>query len=210
MRYEGEEPTYLPPGRPSLPPGRPSLPSGHPSGAYPVQGGYVSDGYASDSYPSGGYEADSYAGYGEVERFTGYQDADRASTSREDSSPYRSPYDPGSYNGSELSRPGIDGLGYDLSEIIGTHDFPTYGYDEPSVERLSYDDPRYEDGYGNTAGGSRYDGSSFGGTQMDNFWADGDGPHGGGHGGSGDGGRFAPAGPGAFLAALTAVGRDPP
>ena len=52
---------------------------------------------------------------------------------------------PNGYNGSELSRPGIDGPGYDLSGIIGTSDFPAYGYDEPSVERLSYDDPRYSD-----------------------------------------------------------------
>jgi hypothetical protein len=57
-------------------------------------------------------------------------------------------YDPAAYNGSELSRPGIDGPGYDLSGIIGTSDFPAYGYDEPSVERLSYDDPRYTDGAG--------------------------------------------------------------
>src|SRR5512146_2200120 len=49
-------------------------------------------------------------------------------------------YDPAGYNGSELSRPGIDGPGYDLSGIIGTSDFPAFGYDEPSVERLSYDD----------------------------------------------------------------------
>jgi hypothetical protein len=49
------------------------------------------------------------------------------------------------YNGSELSRPGIGGPGYDLSGIIGTGDFEAVGYDDPSYGRLSYDDPRYDD-----------------------------------------------------------------
>ena len=50
------------------------------------------------------------------------------------------------YNGSDYSRPGIDGPGYDLTGIIGTGDFEAFGYDEPSYDRLSYDDPRYDDG----------------------------------------------------------------
>jgi len=70
--------------------------------------------------------------------------------------PIQGGYDGAAYNGSELSRPGIGGPGYDLSGIIGTSDFPAFGYDEPSVERLSYDDPRYTDGPG--YGQSRYGG----------------------------------------------------
>jgi hypothetical protein len=59
---------------------------------------------------------------------------------------YREPnYDSAAYNGSDYSRPGIDGAGYDLTGIIGTSDFEAVGYDEPSYDRLSYDDPRYED-----------------------------------------------------------------
>jgi hypothetical protein len=54
-------------------------------------------------------------------------------------------YDLSGYNGSELSRPGIDGPGYDLSGIIGTGDFEAVGYDDPSYGRLAYDDPRYDD-----------------------------------------------------------------
>ncbi len=105
-----------------------------------------------------------------------------------------SSYDPAAYNGSDLSRPGIDGLGYDLSEIIGTADFPAFGYDEPSVERLSYDDPRFDDapgaqdGYGDPRGDSGYDASRFDETRLDNFWADGDDWFGGSRGDSGRGG----------------------
>ena len=55
-------------------------------------------------------------------------------------------YDPAAYNGSDYSMPGINGPGYDLSGIIGTSDFEAVGYDEPSYGRLSYDDPRYDDG----------------------------------------------------------------
>lgn len=108
--------------------------------------------------------------------------------------PVQGGYDSAAYNGSELSRPGIDGLGYDLSGIIGTSDFPAFGYDEPSVERLSYDDPRYTDGpgygqprygepqgydqqgwdpqaYGRDGqGGSRQDRPAFDDTRLDAFF----------------------------------------
>jgi hypothetical protein len=87
-------------------------------------------------------------------------------------------YDPADYNGSDYSRPGIDGPGYDLTGIIGTGDFEAFGYDEPSYGRLSYDDPRYDDGprYG---GGPRSGGYPV--------------PHSGGPGGPG--GLGAPGGP---------------
>jgi hypothetical protein len=152
LRYEGE----------------PDLPPGHPSGAYPIQGDYAPDRYAGpDGFGPVGHDAPA--------SYRGYPDAGRPGPSYDDLSAQRPGYNTGSYNGSELSRPGIDGLGYDLSEIIGTSDFPQYGYDEPSVERLSYDDPRYLDGYGDTPGGSRYDGPRFDETRLDNFWQDGDG-----------------------------------
>ena len=79
-------------------------------------------------------------------------------------------YDPAYYNGSAHSSPGIDGPGYDLSGIIGTSDFPAFGYDEPSYGRLSYDDPRYADaGHGDR----RYDpqgGPRFDETRLDSLW----------------------------------------
>jgi hypothetical protein len=185
LRYDGEEPTYLG--------------AGHPSGPYAtLKDGYVPDSFTSDSYASD-YSEDSYAGYDEVERYSDYSDPARGNASQASASPYdrggsyggaasydddprsassshRPSYDPNAYNGSDLSRPGVDGLGYDLSEIIGTRDFPQYGYDEPSVERLSYDDPRYEDGYGEAS----HDGTRFDETRLDNFW-----PGGGGRRGAG-------------------------
>jgi hypothetical protein len=88
------------------------------------------------------------------------------------------------YNGSELSRPGIDGPGYDLSGIIGTGDFEAVGYDDPSYGRLSYDDPRYDDPrYGGLAADTgsddtprarfdqtRYDMPRFDETRLDSLW----------------------------------------
>jgi hypothetical protein len=121
-------------------------PSGQtPSGGYPTRDGYGS----TTSHGSPGYGR----GYGN----SGYE-----------SGAYKTPaYDPAAYNGSELSRPGVDGPGYDLSEIIGTADFPSFGYDEPSVQRLAYDDPRYDDG----SRGSRYDDRPrFDETRLDSFW----------------------------------------
>ncbi|MBO0802874.1 MAG: hypothetical protein J2P25_07340 [Nocardiopsaceae bacterium] len=69
-----------------------------------------------------------------------------------------SAYSPGDYNGSELSRPGVAGAGYDLSGIIGTGEFPDIDYDQPGYDRLSYDDPRYADSPG-------YDDRRYSGSQ---------------------------------------------
>jgi hypothetical protein len=70
-----------------------------------------------------------------------------------------SAYDPGDYNGSDFSVPGITGTGYDLSGIIGTGEFPEIGYDQPGYDRLSYDDPRYADSqaYGELRDSTRFD-----------------------------------------------------
>jgi hypothetical protein len=80
-------------------------------------------------------------------------------------------YDLSGYNGSDLSRPGIDGPGYDLSGIIGTGDFEAIGYDEPSHGRLSYDDPRYSDprydAPGPDTGAGRAPGGRFDETRYD-------------------------------------------
>jgi len=142
-------------------------------GASRDSAGYDSAGYDSANYDSAGYDSGAY-----------------------EIAPYKQPeYDRATYNGSDLSRPGIDGPGYDLSEIIGTGDFPSFGYDEPSVERLSYDDPRFDDtaggrdGYGDPRGDSRYDGHRFDETRLDNFWPDGDDQSGSWFGDAQDGGR---------------------
>ena len=84
-------------------------------------------------------------------------------------------FDPGAYNGSDYSMPGINGPGYDLSGIIGTSDFEAIGYDEPSYGRLSYDDPRYEDGARYRQPGQRFDETRFDvprfdDTRLDNLW----------------------------------------
>jgi hypothetical protein len=161
--------------------------------------GYPGPGHPSGPYPiQGGYDAPGYP-----------------------APAYDPPgYDRAAYNGSELSRPGIDGPGYDLSGIIGTSDFPAFGYDEPSVERLSYDDPRYADGpgygqrgYGEPQGydpqgwdpqghgrdgrdGSRYDGPAFDDTRLDAFFGPDRGDRGGPRGNGGPGyGRQLPAAP---------------
>jgi hypothetical protein len=144
--------------------------------SYPAE--YRDSSYGS-SYNTAGYETGAYEG---TTYDSATYDSDSYDSGSYDTAAYKSPaYDPRAYNGSEMSRPGIDGLGYDLSEIIGTADFPAFGYDEPSVERLSYDDPRFDhvpgaqDGYGDHRGSSRYDdGSRFDETRLDNFWPDGD------------------------------------
>jgi hypothetical protein len=166
---------------------------------------YVAPDYVAPGYNTPGYGASDYSssGYGDTE----YPAAEYGSSSHGSSglpaSEYNSPeynsseyagsghespdHDRYTYNGSDLSRPGIGGAGYDLSEIIGTADFPAFGYDEPSVERLSYDDPRYDDGFDGL--GSRYEGSRFDETRLDNFWPGGGGGQGGGRDDSrGDGG----------------------
>jgi hypothetical protein len=88
-------------------------------------------------------------------------------------------YDLSGYNGSELSRPGIDGPGYDLSGIIGTGDFEAVGYDDPSYGRLAYDDPRYDappadDRRDRNPGArfddTRYDMPRYDETRLDSLW----------------------------------------
>ena len=145
------------------------------AGNYPAE--YRDSSYGS-SYNTAGYETGSHAG---ANYDSANYDSGAYGSATRDSAAYKSPsYDPNAYNGSEMSRPGIGGLGYDLSEIIGTADFPAFGYDEPSVERLSYDDPRFDDmpggqdGYGEPRGDARNDSSRFDETRLDNFWPDGD------------------------------------
>jgi hypothetical protein len=152
---------------------------GGPSGYNPSDfgaGDYRTSGYGDTDYPAAGYGSSS-----------GLPASEYSSCEYPASGYEARGYDAGSYNGSDLSRPGIDGAGYDLSEIIGTADFPAFGYDEPSVERLSYDDPRYDDGFDGL--GSRYGGARFDETRLDNFWPGNGAGHGGGQGESrGDGG----------------------
>jgi len=146
--YSGSE--YGAPGYDSSGPGPSSGPadyraSGYGDTEYPAAE-YDRSSHGQPALPASEYNSSEYAG-------SGYNGRE---------------YDPTAYNGSDLSRPGIDGAGYDLSEIIGTADFPAFGYDEPSVERLSYDDPRYDDGFDGL--GSRYQGTRFDETRLDNFW----------------------------------------
>jgi hypothetical protein len=147
--------------------------------AHPAQDSYgQTDGYRQ---PAGYDQRDDYRnadGYGPG----GYQAAPVYDNADYNGSGYSRPgsddrgYNPADYNGSGYSRPGIDGPGYDLSGIIGTGDFEAFGYDEPSYDRLSYDDPRYYDAPRD--GGSGYDGGRY------------DAPRGGGdgHRGGPDGG----------------------
>jgi hypothetical protein len=84
-------------------------------------------------------------------------------------------FNPAAYNGSDYSMPGIDGPGYDLSGIIGTSDFEAVGYDEPSYGRLSYDDPRFDDGPRHPQSEQRFDETRldmqrFDETRLDNLW----------------------------------------
>ncbi|HTU72201.1 MAG TPA: hypothetical protein VMG38_01660 [Trebonia sp.] len=151
--------------------------------------GYRPSGYSDAEYPAADYPGSPQGASG--------LPASEYNASEYNASEYTAPeypasgyegrgYDSGAYNGSDLSRPGIDGAGYDLSEIIGTADFPAFGYDEPSVERLSYDDPRYEDGFDGL--GSRYQGARFDETRLDNFWPGNGGGQGGRDDSRGDGG----------------------
>ena len=125
-----------------------------------------------DSYQVDSYQVDSYqvpdshrppADYGQSGAY-GAQRNDGAVR-------YQPPaFDPGTYNGSDYSMPGINGPGYDLSGIIGTNDFEAIGYDEPSYGRLAYDDPRYDDGPRYPDSGSGFDGSRFDQTRLDKLW----------------------------------------
>jgi hypothetical protein len=113
-----------------------------------------------DSFPSGGYG-----------RSGAYPTLDGLGLRDDGAVRYEPPaFDPGAYNGSEYSMPGINGPGYDLSGIIGTKDFEAIGYDEPSYGRLSYDDPRYGDSGGFPATGSHFGAPRFDETRLDNLW----------------------------------------
>jgi hypothetical protein len=118
---------------------------------YPAQDGYQ---------PAGGYgQGGGYGGQG-----------------NDGAARYQQPaFDPAAYNGSDYSMPGINGPGYDLSGIIGTSDFEEIGYDEPSYGRLSYDDPRFDDGprypqSGQRFAETRFDVPRFDETRLDNLW----------------------------------------
>jgi hypothetical protein len=143
--------------------------------AYPEQDGYP----AQDGYPGGGdYQSVNYLSG--AYPIAGY-----------DGGPQTPAYKSDGYNGSDYSVPGVGGSGYDLSGIIGTSDFEAVGYDEPSYDRLSYDDPRYGDeprygggpGYGGGSGyggpgsqfaDTRFDAPRFDETRLDNLWLPGD------------------------------------
>jgi hypothetical protein len=124
-------------------------------------------------------EEDSYLDYSPPETRGGYQND---GAQRYPSAAYEPAYEPAAYNGSDYSMPGINGPGYDLSGIIGTKDFEAIGYDEPSYGRLSYDDPRYDDGPRNPQPGPRFEENRFGPrrfdeTKLDNLWLAGDDVH---------------------------------
>ena len=171
----------------------------------PAQAGYPQPGYPQAGYPDPGYTGPAYSrqqswDYDQPFRYDsgdasypapdGYQQQPAGYDQPED---YGQPdgygfaghpapaYDPADYNGSAHSRPGVDGPGYDLSGIIGTGDFDTLGYDEPSYGRLSYDDPRYADAAGHgdqrydPQGGPRFDETRFvmprfDETRLDSLW----------------------------------------
>jgi hypothetical protein len=117
------------------------------------------------------YQVDNYQSTGDYGQAGGYGGQGNDGAVR-----YQPPaFDPGAYNGSDYSMPGINGPGYDLSGIIGTSDFEAIGYDEPSYGRLSYDDPRYEDGTRYRQPGQRFDETRFDvprfdDTRLDNLW----------------------------------------
>jgi len=171
----------------------------------PAQAGYPQPGYPQAGYPDPGYTGPAYSrqqswdydqpfrydsGHASYPAPDGYQQQPAGYGQPED---YGQPdgygfaghpapaYDPADYNGSAHSRPGVDGPGYDLSGIIGTGDFDTLGYDEPSYGRLSYDDPRYADAVGHgdhrydPQGGPRFDETRFDmprfdETRLDSLW----------------------------------------
>ena len=154
---------------------------------------------APDSYQPDGYPAP--GGYGSDSAYGGYS-GDGGYGRRDDGAErYQPPvFDPAAYNGSDYSMPGINGPGYDLSGIIGTNDFEAIGYDEPGYGRLSYDDPRFDDGSrysqpGHRRNETRTDMQRFDETQLDNLWLAGEearrdaGPAGFGNGGPGESGR---------------------
>ena len=177
------------------------------------QPGYAGSSYAAGdielAYPAAAHGADLYKqpwDYDQPLRYDGeedsYVDYGRAETrggrENDGAERYQPPaYDPAAYNGSDYSMPGINGPGYDLSGIIGTSDFESLFYDEPSYGRLSYDDPRYDDPPRHPQSGQRFeetrlDLQRFDETRLDNRWRAGDdtrregGPAGYGNGGGAD------------------------
>ena len=125
--------------------------------AYQAQDGYPANGdYQSVNYLSGAYPIADY-------------DGGRPAPG----------YDPDAYNGSDYSTPGIGGNGYDLAGIIGTSDFEAVGYDEPSYDRLAYDDPQVRRGprlrnSRSPFDETRFDVPGFDETRLDNLWLPGD------------------------------------
>src|SRR5262249_21247370 len=108
------------------------------------------------SYPAQDGHRQQPAGYGQQESYDqpdGYGFAGHPAPA----------YDPADYNGSAHSRPGIDRPRYALSGLTGTDDVAARGHDAPGYDRLSYDDPRYDDATG--PGDRRYD--SQGGPRLD-------------------------------------------
>jgi hypothetical protein len=136
-----------------------TLPPGHPSGAYPALDG---PGEVRQYQPQRPAE-DMYQQPWDYEQPLRYDGEEPSHQGRDNfgASAYEAPvYNPADYNGSEYSMPGINGMGYDLSEIIHTGEFPEIGYDQPSYDRLSYDDPRYDNP-------SRYEGGERNHTRFD-------------------------------------------
>jgi CHAT domain-containing protein len=116
-------------------------------------------GYGDDSYSDPGYQGQSaqdagIAGTRTIRGFvesgrgqSGYPETAHGADLYEQPWDYDQPlrYDREEGSGSDSSMPSADGPGYDLSGVIGTSDFEATGYDEPTHERLSYDDPRHVD-----------------------------------------------------------------
>ena len=159
LRYEGEnEPAYPAQESYAQPDGYRQPPGYDQQDDYGSQDGYGSGGYhAAPVNDNADYNGSAYSRPGIDGR--GYGPADYNGSAYSRPAIEGPGYGPAEYNGSGYSRPGIDGPGYDLSGIIGTGDFEAFGYDEPSYDRLSYDDPRYADAPGD--GGSAYDGARY-------------------------------------------------
>ncbi|MGH3169591.1 MAG: hypothetical protein ACRDN0_27400 [Trebonia sp.] len=144
-----------------------ALPPGHQSGAYPAidAPGEVQP-YQQPYQANEPYQAnDMYQqpwDYEQPLRYEGEESAYPAGPATYGAPVHEAPaaYSPADYNGSEYSMPGINGMGYDLSEIIHTGEFPEIEYDQPSYGRLSYDDPRYDNG-------ARYEGGQGNQTRFD-------------------------------------------
>jgi hypothetical protein len=178
---------YAQPGYGQQPPG-PGYGQPRYAGSSYATGGQIEMAYpqTASSYQQGGDLYSQPWDYDQPLRYDGeddaYQAVDKYAYGQQDNGAvrYQPPaYDPADYNGSEYSMPGVNGPGYDLSGIIGTNDFEAVGYDEPSYGRLSYDDPRYDDGqrYSGPPSGqlpryddTRFDVPRYDDTRLDNLW----------------------------------------